>query len=540
MSNFTSMNKKLFVLLVVLMSLSLVGIIFVQGYWIRTSVQNNEEQFSNVVAEVLNNVVEKVEQRELQDYYSQVSELVDSIKRPKSSELQNFFFIDRDISSNEIMFYSHGILEEKYDVSSTLFENGNEIADGSANPSGDATVSNYTTKRTKAIYREEYGLDGKPSQLLPIQRWEKIGNLSQGEKLMMDDVFMQYAKRRPIHKRVETQELDLLIGNELQRLGLDLDYEYGIVSEGYPTRIRSKYFSYNEKSEYKAPIFRDMDSNTAFALMINFPKKRGFLVNSILGMAMLSLAFTLIIVLAFVSAIYQLIRQKQISEIKSDFINNMTHEFKTPIATINLAVEAIRNPSSIGDQEKVLRYLGMIREENKRMHAQVENVLRISKLEKNQLDIKKERMMMHDLIQTAVDHIQLIVDDRRGKIEVHLESDRDEVLANETHMTNVLVNILDNAVKYSPESPKIEVKTELLKNQILVSIRDEGAGMSKAVLKKVFEKFYREHTGNIHNVKGHGLGLAYVKKIVEDHQGEVYAESERGKGSTFYIKLPLI
>jgi two-component system phosphate regulon sensor histidine kinase PhoR len=149
-------------------------------------------------------------------------------------------------------------------------------------------------------------------------------------------------------------------------------------------------------------------------------------------------------------------------------------------------------------------------------------------------------MMMHDLIQTAVDHIQLIVDDRQGKIEVHLESDRDEVLANETHMTNVLVNILDNAVKYSPETPKIEVKTELLKNQILVSIRDEGAGMSKAVLKKVFEKFYREHTGNIHNVKGHGLGLAYVKKIVEDHQGEVYAESERGKGSTFYIKLPLI
>ncbi|PQJ14872.1 sensor histidine kinase [Aureicoccus marinus] len=534
------MNKKLFVLLVVLMSLSLVGIIFVQGYWIRTSVQNNEEQFSNVVAEVLNNVVEKVEQRELQDYYSQVSELVDSVKRPKSSELQNFFFIDRDISSNEIMFYSHGILEEKYDVSSTLFENGNEIADGSANSSSDATVSNYTTKRTKAIYREEYGLDGKPSQLLPIQRWEKIGNLSQGEKLMMDDVFMQYAKRRPIHKRVETQELDLLIGNELQRLGLDLDYEYGIVSEGYPTRIRSKYFSYNEKSEYKAPIFRDMDSNTAFALMVNFPKKRGFLVNSILGMAMLSLAFTLIIVLAFVSAIYQLIRQKQISEIKSDFINNMTHEFKTPIATINLAVEAIRNPSSIGDQEKVLRYLGMIREENKRMHAQVENVLRISKLEKNQLDIKKERMMMHDLIQTAVDHIQLIVDDRQGKIEVHLESDRDEVLANETHMTNVLVNILDNAVKYSPESPKIEVKTELLKNQILISIKDEGAGMSKTVLKKVFEKFYREHTGNIHNVKGHGLGLAYVKKIVEDHQGEVYAESERGKGSTFYIKLPLI
>ena len=540
MSNFTSMNKRLFVLLVVLMSLSLIGIIFVQGYWIRTSVQNNEEQFSNVVAEVLNNVVEKVEQRELQEYYSQVSQLVDSIEVPKTSEFRNFFFIDRDLSSNEVLFYSHGILEEKYEVSSTLFENGNEIADGNELEGETSTITNYTSKRTKAIYREEYGLDGKPAQLLPIQRWEKIGSLPPSVKLMMDDLYMEYSKTRPIHERVQPQELDLLISNELKRLGLDLDYEFGVVSDGYPTRIRSKYFSYNETAEYKAPIFRDMDQNTSFALMLNFPKKRGFLVNSILGMALLSLAFTLIIVLAFVSAIYQLIRQKQISEIKSDFINNMTHEFKTPIATINLAVEAIRNPTSIGDQEKVLRYLGMIREENKRMHAQVENVLRISKLEKNQLDIKKDRLHLHDLVQTAVDHIQLIVDDRQGSVQIDLEANRDEILANETHMTNVLVNILDNAVKYSPESPQIEVKTELLKNQILVSITDHGAGMSKAVLKKVFEKFYREHTGDIHNVKGHGLGLAYVKKIVEDHQGEVYAESERGKGSTFYIKLPLI
>ena len=541
MSNFTSMNKRLFVLLVVLMSLSLIGIIFVQGYWIRTSVENNEEQFSNVVAEVLNNVVEKVEQRELQAYYSQVSELVDSIKDvPKTSEFRNFFFIDRDLSSNEVMFISHGILEEKYEVSSTLFENGNEIAEGNELEGETSTITNFTRKRTKAIYREEYGLDGKPAQLLPVQRWEKIDNLPRSYRLMMDDVFRESSRRKPIHERVESQELDLLINNELQRLGLDLEFEYGIVSDGYPTRVRSKYFSYSKSSDYKAPIFKDTDQNTAFALIVNFPKKRGFLVNSILGMALLSLAFTLIIVLAFVSAIYQLIRQKQISEIKSDFINNMTHEFKTPIATINLAVEAIRNPSSIGDQEKVLRYLGMIREENKRMHAQVENVLRISKLEKNQLDIKKDRLHFHDLLQTAVDHIQLIVDDRQGSINMNLEASRDEVLANETHMTNVLVNILDNAVKYSPNAPQIEVKTELLKNQILLSISDQGAGMSKAVLKKVFEKFYREHTGDIHNVKGHGLGLAYVKKIVEDHQGEVYAESERGKGSTFYIKLPLI
>jgi two-component system phosphate regulon sensor histidine kinase PhoR len=275
-------------------------------------------------------------------------------------------------------------------------------------------------------------------------------------------------------------------------------------------------------------------------LLLSFPKKKKFLLQSIMGMAILSLVFTLVIILAYAGAIYQLIRQKQISEIKSDFINNMTHEFKTPIATINLAIEAIRNPKIIGDQDKVQRYLQMIRDENKRMHAQVENVLRISKLEKNQLDISKDRVNIHSIIEAAIDHVELIVLDRGGYIHTHLDAQRSEVLANDMHFENVIVNILDNAIKYSPDVPKIDVYTEVAKNHIIIRIQDQGAGMSKAVLKKVFEKFYREHTGDIHNVKGHGLGLAYVKKIVDDHQGEVYAESEKGKGSTFIIKLPLI
>lgn len=287
-------------------------------------------------------------------------------------------------------------------------------------------------------------------------------------------------------------------------------------------------------------MFTDIEGSSNFDLLVSFPKKKRFLVQSILGLALLSLLFTLIIVVAYSGAIYQLIKQKQISEIKTDFINNMTHEFKTPIATINLAVEAIKNPKIIGDQEKVIRYLQMIRDENKRMHAQVENVLRISKLEKNQLDISKDRVDAHDIIQDAITHVELIVADKGGYVNTHLEAERSEVLANEMHFTNVIVNMLDNAIKYSPEAPKIDVYTEKAKNYIIIQVKDQGAGMSKAVLKRVFEKFYREHTGDIHNVKGHGLGLAYVKKIVDDHQGEVYAESEKGKGTTFYIKLPLI
>jgi two-component system phosphate regulon sensor histidine kinase PhoR len=245
-------------------------------------------------------------------------------------------------------------------------------------------------------------------------------------------------------------------------------------------------------------------------------------------------------VLTYSSALNQLIKQKQISEIKTDFINNMTHEFKTPIATINLALDAIKNPKIIDDKEKVQRYLLMIKEENKRMHAQVENVLRISKLEKNELDISKEPRDVTEIIEDAIEHVGLIVEDRSGIINHHFNAARNTILLNEVHFTNVLVNVLDNAIKYSPEAPIIDVFTENIKDFILIKIQDQGAGMSKVAQKRVFEKFYREHTGDLHNVKGHGLGLSYVKQIVEDHNGQIYVESEKGKGSTFIIKMPLI
>lgn len=526
------MNRRFFVFLVVLMSLSLIGIIFVQGYWIKKSVEDKEEQFSNTVSDILSKVASKVEDREMKDYADGFLKLKDSLGDPENSHFRNFFFVDKDINSNEILLYSHGILEEDYNMASTFFDNGNG-ADSSL-------LKGITSKRTKTIYREEYGLDGKQFRLNPVQKLEKIGGLSSIDKAVFDDVFRENAKTVPIHQRVSKQEIELLLGNELKNRGINIDFEYGIYSRGLPTTVKSPKFKFSNTTLYKAPIFSDSEGNSNFSLLISFPEKKRFLMKSIIGMAILSFVFTLIIIIGYSGAIYQLIRQKQISEIKSDFINNMTHEFKTPIATINLAVEAIRNPKIIEDKEKVFRYLQMIKDENKRMHAQVENVLRISKLEKNQLDISKDRVNVHDIIQDAISHVDLIVKDREGYIKTHLDSERSDVLASDMHFTNVIVNILDNAIKYSPSAPKIDIYTELVKNHILISIKDQGAGMSKVVLKRVFEQFYREHTGDVHNVKGHGLGLAYVKKIIEDHQGEVYAESEKGKGSTFFIKLPLI
>ena len=200
----------------------------------------------------------------------------------------------------------------------------------------------------------------------------------------------------------------------------------------------------------------------------------------------------------------------------------------------------LKNPKIIEDKEKVLRYLQMIKDENKRMHAQVENVLRISKLEKKELDITKDSNNVHDIIEDAIDHVNLILEDRNGNVKCHFKAVRTTVLINDVHFTNVIVNILENAIKYSPNEPEIDIYTENIKDVIIIKVKDKGLGMSKIAQKRVFEKFYREHTGDIHNVKGHGLGLAYVKRIVDDHNGQVYVESEKGKGSTFIIKLPLI
>lgn len=527
------MKKKLFILLVILMSLSLIGIIFVQGYWISRSVEDREEQFSTTVAEVLSRVTDKIEENERNDYFERYNSIIDSVgEEPQSSHLSSLVFVNRDDNSNEILFYQHGILEEDYNIASTFFDNG--IGMDTSN------IRNYSSRRTTTVFKEEYGLDGKQYKLTPVQKLEKIGGLSKMEEAVFDDVFGELAKTVPVHKRVTKQEIELLISRELKNRRINIDYEYGVYSKGLPTKLRSKKFKFSETTIHRSPIFKDSEGNTNFSLLLNFPEKENFLFRSIMGMATLSFLFTLVIIIAYTSAIYQLIKQKKISEIKTDFINNMTHEFKTPIATINLAVEAIRNPKVIGDKDKINRYLQMIKEENKRMHAQVENVLRISRLEKKQLEISKEKVDVHDIINDAIVHVELIVADKGGYIKGHLDADTTEVLGNEMHLTNVIVNVLDNAVKYSTEAPKIDVFTELVRNNIVIKIQDQGAGMSKAVLKRVFEKFYREHTGNIHNVKGHGLGLAYVKQIIDDHQGDVYAESEKGKGSTFYIKLPLI
>lgn len=215
----------------------------------------------------------------------------------------------------------------------------------------------------------------------------------------------------------------------------------------------------------------------------------------------------------------------------------MTHEFKTPIATINLALSAIKNPKTIVNKQKVEKYLQMIYDENNRMHDQVENVLMISHLEKNELNIEKSKHDINDIIDIAISHLSLIIENKNGKIIKEKCATNSMIIGNETHLINVFVNILDNAIKYNDNFPEIIVETKNINNKILIKIIDNGIGMSKAVQSKIFDKFYRKQTGDLHDVKGHGLGLAYVKKIIGFHNGNISVESSINEGSIFTIQL---
>ena len=526
------MNKSRFRLLVFLMSLSLIGIIVVQLYWITTSLNKNEEEFKYHVQQVLGNVSNAIKDKELVSFYKQYNKIKDSIGTvPKEEDLKEIYFYERDKKTNETIIYSNTLVAENYGITGSFFDkNTNSV-----------NFDKVVSKRKTEIYNGNSINDGSfQMNAQPNVTIKKSGSLSSLDKANFEVAFKDIVSQKPLQQRISNEELEKLLKTELNKYGVKTPFEFGIYSNGLATKIRSDKFKYDKKTTYGIPVFQDNEGLSQYQLLVGFPHKSKFVFSSLIGITSLSLLFTLVIVLTYSSALNQLIKQKQISEIKTDFINNMTHEFKTPIATINLALDAIKNPKIIDDKEKVQRNLQMIKEENKRMHAQVENVLRISKLEKNELDISKEPRDVSEIIEDAIDHVSLIVEDREGIVNKHFNAQRNTILLNEVHFTNVLVNVLDNAIKYSPNAPVIDVFTENIKDFILIKIQDQGAGMSKVAQKRVFEKFYREHTGDLHNVKGHGLGLAYVKQIVEDHNGQIYVESEKGKGSTFIIKMPLI
>jgi len=249
--------------------------------------------------------------------------------------------------------------------------------------------------------------------------------------------------------------------------------------------------------------------------------------------------FMLIIFAAFYITLKSLLNQKKLSEIKSDFINNMTHEFKTPLATISLAIDSIKNEKVQQDKEKLHYFSNIIKEENKRMNKHVETILQAAIMEKQELQFTFTTVHVHQILQKVIDAYSLQLEEKNGIIQTDFNAKNDVLKADEVHLTNLFSNLIDNAIKYSKDNLVIKVATNSNAKVICVKIEDNGIGMSKETLKRIFEKFYRAHTGNVHNVKGFGLGMSYVKTVLEAHKGKIKAESTLGKGSSFTVELPI-
>ena len=521
------MSKRIFVLLVVLMGVALLGIIAIQIFWIRSSIKMKEDQFSTNVRFALSEVSQNIRDRELKDNVVKLSPMLDSLQKSNKANVKEFFFKQIDTVKNEIFTFRQSILENNYKSQISPFDVD--------------SLSFKTLLSKEETDIEKINFDSKDfTDLSPKDRMVKIGRLDKYDKLVFENYFKNIISRTPIYDRVGNNEIRLNLDNELRARNITTPFEYGVYDGDIVTKVKSKDFEEKSGYTYKVPLFLNNDGKSDYDLYVSFPKKKSYILSTLSRILMVSALFVLILIVAFGSALYQIIEQKKISEIKTDFINNMTHEFKTPIATINLAVDSIKNPKIIGDKEKVIRYVNMIKHENKRMHAQVENVLQISKLEKNQLDLDMDVVDVHELIEEAIIHVDLIIADRKGYVKNHFEASLSEVMGSQFHLLNVFTNILDNAIKYTEGEPKIDIYTENGRNSVIIKIADQGIGMNKNIQRKIFNKFYREQTGNIHNVKGHGLGLSYVKSIVDKHNGNIYIESEKGKGSTFIVKLPLI
>ena len=529
------------------MSVALVGIISLQVYWIKHDIQIKEMQFDQAVNQSMNEIVDKIETNEAMNM---LHERVFKIDPVKITQL-----MIRDTSSTSpIMITDTSIEMPHHPVKPPPVVDDLDNAD--INIEFHRPGSNRTflrVQRRNYVQRDSISqhtihssritrIFGDSAEVIIRQNEEKIKARLEKLNDVMEKMAIEFAgPENNIVNRLDSNRLDSLVKFELRNRGIELVPDYGVFNGSNNSFLITKSSIVPEeliKSRYRTLLFPNDIVSKPDYLILHFPGSMKYVLTSMWIMLLSSSLFTFIILFGFAYTIQVIYRQKKLSDIKSDFINNMTHEFKTPIATISLAVDSIKDPRVKTNPEKFDYFTRIIREENKRMNGQVENVLQMAMLEKGELSIKREDVNIHSIIENAVELISLQVENKQGTLKCNLNAEIPVVRADAMHLSSVIFNLLDNANKYSPEEPNITVETVNFKNGVIVRVADKGIGMTKETQKKIFEKFYRVPTGNLHDIKGFGLGLSYVKAIVEQHKGWIKVESEPGKGSIFEFFIP--
>jgi two-component system, OmpR family, phosphate regulon sensor histidine kinase PhoR len=337
---------------------------------------------------------------------------------------------------------------------------------------------------------------------------------------------------------VDASLLEFLLKSEFEKRNIRFDFEYGVYDCSSEKMKYGDYISLQSSKEKvtnkKLPAWH----NYAYYFGVQFPNREAHLVNQ-MGIWSFSSVVLLIVIIFFAYTLFVILKQKRLSEIQKDFINNMTHEFKTPISTIALSTEVLKDPSIVHQPERLLNYTTIIEKENSRLKQHVERVLQMARLDKEDIGLKKELVDVHQLIVEAIKNNAHALQEKGGNVDCELKAEVSELEADRLHLTNVFNNLIDNAIKYCKDIPQILIRSYKQNGNLIIKVEDNGIGIAVENQRRVFQKFYRVPTGNVHDVKGFGLGLSYVKTIVESHKGTITVASELGKGSVFTICLPL-
>ena len=503
------MSKKFIWAITAVISIAVLCLIIVQASWIKNAISVKENQFKDQVYGSLISIVQDI--RHYENMYS----------------VFNNYTTGTDTGNIADQFTNVGFeYQEGEDTIISIKENF-YVSKGSGN---NELKFNITITPDDTSYTINDVQVKEPSNK----------DVSIQKKQMIDNFITRFFHNGTITSKLNPETLNKIISRRLNNRGINLKYEFAVLDNNSQPILNSK--DYSNKSNfrpYTTQLFPDDLFTPPNYLTIYFPAEKSYHFKSLGILATSTVMLLLLIIVSFIVTIYIIFKQKKLSEIKNDFIGNMTHELKTPISTISLASQML-NDSSIPMELKVSNNLSeIITKETKRLGYQVEKVLQMAIFDRGQIKLKLKEIDFNELIDNVINNFNLQIENIKGKLEIKKNANNTTVNVDNVHFSNVMSNLIDNAIKYSAEKPEITIETYNKTDNLVVKVTDQGIGISKENQKKIFEKFYRVPTGNIHNVKGFGLGLSYVKKIVDEHGCKISVTSEQGKGSTFIIEIPI-
>lgn len=550
------------------MVISLFGLITIQALWIKYAIESEEAKFDQLVYDAMQTALSNVERKNVYEFIDQEIELpepnVDVAVSIELDELKDALVELEDLKEVENMKW-HSFDDSDHVVhffdDSSKSKNHLVIKTPKIEYEGDQVIlfkepGKYTYRSEDSVIYDFYNNGEYATWINMTDSIEQIIRIRENELLVKKEEVVKHkieAFNENIEKWVHEYRFDNTIYHlenkipgykdaikeALSNIGINLKFDYQVIQED--DTIISLFSSDKSKvilpDYYKTKVYPSEIFAKNIFLLLDFPGKKSHIYGKVYVIVIWSLIFTIIILITFGTTLYYIQKQKKLSEVKSDFINNMTHEFKTPIATIRLASDAMESPKVLGIEKPTKYYLNIIRQENKRMNNQVERVLQMALIDQGQLKIDIQNNDVHSIIQNCINVVELSVQKKNGTVSASLRASCHEIDIDEVHFANVINNLLDNAIKYTDREPDILIETYNKQDYLFVRISDNGIGMTKEVQKHIFDKFYRRPTGNIHNIKGFGLGLSYVKAIIDAHKGEISVTSEPGNGSTFLLKF---